>query len=388
MHNKKVIAVYLSGLIQGIALVAFPAISSIFTSKSGFNFSSLQYGSLFIPQAIIAVISSLLSTKLIQKTSIKDVFLMGLFANLLSMALLGLSYVVMKHNVASYVLVSFATALLGLGFGFTVPCLNTFAGMFFPKKTEMATLILNALLGLGTAIAPLFVILFVNLGFWWGLPLLLFICLILLFTANKKLLLETNSEHIHTPSIHLPKQFWMFALFALIYGALETLNGNWITLHMIKTLKEPLFIASLSLSVFWGMVTVGRIFFALIEKILPEKKVFQILPFVMALGLLFISLLSPKSGSLGVIASAVIGFGCSALLPLIICYSNEAGTSTRTTLSGIIIAFYLIGYGIGAFGVGALQSVMSLVSIFRLGIAVAIILGFLSYLIIQKKKVR
>ena len=33
-------------------------------------------------------------------------------------------------------------------------------------------LVLNALLGLGTALAPVFVAIFVGLGFWWGLPVL------------------------------------------------------------------------------------------------------------------------------------------------------------------------------------------------------------------------
>ena len=33
-------------------------------------------------------------------------------------------------------------------------------------------LILNALLRLGTALAPVFVAIFVGLGFWWGLPVL------------------------------------------------------------------------------------------------------------------------------------------------------------------------------------------------------------------------
>ena len=39
------------------------------------------------------------------------------------------------------------------------------------------SLYLNALLGLGTALAPLFVAIFLGLGFWWGLPLLVAILL-------------------------------------------------------------------------------------------------------------------------------------------------------------------------------------------------------------------
>ena len=63
-----------------------------------------------------------------------------------------------------------ATALLGLGFGLTVPALNTFAAAFFPAHVDRAILVLNALLGLGTALAPALVAVFTAIGAWWGLP--------------------------------------------------------------------------------------------------------------------------------------------------------------------------------------------------------------------------
>ena len=50
--------------------------------------------------------------------------------------------------------------------------LNTFVAAFQPEHADRAVLVLNALLGLGTALAPVFVAVFVGLGFWWGLPVL------------------------------------------------------------------------------------------------------------------------------------------------------------------------------------------------------------------------
>ena len=72
----------------------------------------------------------------------------------------------------AYGILLVATACMGAGFGFTVPALNTFAAAFFPQTVDKALLGLNALLGLGTALAPVFVALFVGLGIWWGLPVL------------------------------------------------------------------------------------------------------------------------------------------------------------------------------------------------------------------------
>src|SRR5215211_7139981 len=42
----------------------------------------------------------------------------------------------------------------GLGFGATIMALNTYAETLFPESADRAVLVLNALLGLGTALAP------------------------------------------------------------------------------------------------------------------------------------------------------------------------------------------------------------------------------------------
>src|ERR1700745_1876955 len=53
--------VYAAGLIQGIALVTFPAASTIFTSPSQYGLSNTQYGTMFLPQVVTAITGSLLA---------------------------------------------------------------------------------------------------------------------------------------------------------------------------------------------------------------------------------------------------------------------------------------------------------------------------------------
>ena len=43
---------------------------------------------------------------------------------------------------------------------------------FHPDKIDASVLTLNVLLGVGTALAPVLVAIFVGLGFWWGLAVL------------------------------------------------------------------------------------------------------------------------------------------------------------------------------------------------------------------------
>ena len=160
--------VYAAGVVQGIALVTFPAASTILTDPSEYDLSSTQYGTLFLPQVITAIAAALLGGASASRFGTKAVYLVGLGAGLLSMALLIFSASSPRTKTAAFVLLLLATASLGAGFGLTVPALNTLAAAFHPARLDRAILALNALLGLGTVLAPLFVALFDGLGFWWG----------------------------------------------------------------------------------------------------------------------------------------------------------------------------------------------------------------------------
>src|ERR1700683_2485506 len=238
--RQEIAAVYTGAVIQGIVLVTFPAVSAIFTSAAHYGLSTTEYGGVFVPQAITAILSSLLGAGLTRHIGGKRVFLIGLAADLLSIALLfGSQFATGIHPLA-YGLLLAATGFLGIGFGFVVPALNTFTAAFFPKKVDQAILTLNALLGVGTALAPIFATIFVGLGFWWGLPILMggFTLGLLLFRL--RLPLEDGSGDTGNGSpastraipIRMPARFWLYAAFALIYGICETMSGNWATVYM------------------------------------------------------------------------------------------------------------------------------------------------------------
>ena len=104
-------------------------------------------------------------------------------------------------------------------------------------------------------------------------------------------------------------------------------------------------------------MTAGRIFFAAIEKWFPERHTCEVLPFVVAGAFIAIALL-PKNNNpyLGILAFTVAGLGCSALLPLTVSFAEEELRTIASSVAGGLIAFYQIGYGIAAFGVGPLES--------------------------------
>jgi MFS family permease len=385
-ERAEVAAVYGAGVVQGVALVTFPAASAVLTSPQYYNLTSTQYGAMFLPQALTAILSALLGAGMARSLGAKRIFALGLVANLASMLLLVLSQFAIGHGSLAYLTLLLATTSLGLGFGLTVPALNTLAASFFPERVDSAVLILNALLGLGTALAPVFVALFTRLGFWWGLPLCVAIMLtgLLLFSLRLPIRASTVTPTEAHGAPALPRRFWMFAAFAVLYGIVETLNGNWATLYMTKTVGASPTAGSVALTTFWGMVTVGRLFFAFIEEWIPERRTYVILPFVIALAFEVLSRLQTGSVAQGILAFGLAGLGCSALLPLTISFGQNELTAIAASVSGYIIAFYQMGYGLAAFGVGPLQESagLSLSALYGWAAFVALALGALALVVV------
>jgi fucose permease len=390
--RREVGAVYGAALAQGVALVTFPAASSILTSPDYYGLTSTAYGGLFLPQAIAAIGASLAGARLASSMGPKRLLVLGLTGDLAAMALLFASQFAIGLGALPYLMLLVATTSLGFGFGMAVPALNTFAAGFFPDTADRAVLYLNALLGLGTALAPVLVAVFVGLGFWSGLPLIVAIALAGLLIVCRGLPLEAP-EAVEAPGaapsagMGIPPQFWVFAAFAVCYGIVETMNGNWATVYMTQSLGASAAVASLALTAFWGMVTVGRILFAAIERWLPERTSYRILPFVAAVALAAIAVLSGSTAAVGIAAFGLAGLGCSALLPLTISFGQQGLTAIAASAAGLIIAFYQVGYGIAAFGVGPLQDAagISLATLYGATAVVAVVLGLVAIVVVGRQ---
>jgi fucose permease len=374
-----------AGLVQGIALVTFPAASTVFTDPDEYGLSSSQYGAMFLPQVVTAIAGALLGSGLAGRFGSKRVYLAGLTASLVSMALLVTSALFTEQQAVAYSLLLVATAFLGAGFGLTVPTLNTLTAVFHPAAVDRSVLVLNALLGLGTALAPLFVAMFVGLGFWWGLPVLSIVLLAALLVTSTRLPLRTGARAAAAQTqttMAIPSRFWLYAAFAVLYGICETMNGNWSQLDMTTELGASTTVASLALTTFWAMVTVGRVLFAAIQRWFPTHRTYHLLPIVLAGAFVLIASLSGDSPAAGVAAFGLAGLACSALLPLTISFAQADLVAMTAATSGFVIAAYQLGYGLAAFGAGPLQDAgVSLPAIYAIAAAAAGLMAVLSFLI-------
>ena len=381
--------VYVAAVVQGLALVTFPAASSIFTSPDGFGFDSTRYGALFLPQVLLAILASAFAPRLARRWSLRRVLLAGLAGDVVSMTLLALSRLLLGMPDMAFGVLLLATGALGLGFGATVMALNTYAEAFFPKRADRAVLALNALLGLGTALAPVLVAIVVALGAWWLLPVVVACIAVLLFGVAyaQPLRLHVGNADSDRPTslnwIDLPRRFWLYAAAVFAYGIVETLNGNWAMLYLSSERGVSAQGASFALAAFWVMVTVGRVLIALISQLVPARWIYVALP---ALSLIVFQLASQvQSEAGGIMVFGLAGLACSGFLPLSISFAGGEFPRLSAVMAGGLIAFYQLGYGVAAFGIGPLQGLfgLSFSTIFAAGSVVAAPIIIIAWLVIR-----
>ena len=81
------------------------------------------------------------------------------------------------------------------------------------------------------------------------------------------------------------------------------------------------------------------------------------------------------------------GLGCSALLPLTMSFAEEELTTIAASVAGGLIAFYQIGYGIAAFGVGPLESAagLGMNTIYGGTAIIALVMSALSFVVVRRQ---
>jgi MFS family permease len=337
---------------------------------------------------VTAISAALLGSGVSGRIGTKRVYVAGLAASLVSMGLLLLSKAFTGNQSVAYGLLLLATACLGAGFGLAVPALNTFAAAFNPAARDRAILVLNALLGVGTVLAPVLVAIFVGIGAWWGLPLVSIGLLTALLVVSLGLPLRvlTARPTAGAAPTGIPPRFWVYGGFALLYGICETVNGNWSQLDMTSELGATATQASLALTAFWAMVTVGRVGFAGLQRQVQPRVTYHALPFLLVGAFVLISVLPRDKPALGVLAFGLAGLGCSTLLPLTISFGQEELVAFSGAVAGGVIAFYQLGYGIAAFGIGPLvDHGVGLPTVFAAAAVVAAALGAMSFVVARRR---
>ncbi|MCB0163817.1 MAG: MFS transporter [Anaerolineae bacterium] len=388
-RQKIVAAVYLSGFLQGIALIMFPAAGPLLTSPDYHGLTAGQFGLLFTPQIIAAIIASALAARCVRWFGgMKQVLLAGLLADVLAMSLLALSNLFIGVGSLSFILLLLATGAVGAGFGFAVSALNAFAFDLFQDKADAAVTGLHVLTGLGQVGASLILGAFVGLGFWWGAPVVVGVVLVLMILFQLGLNLKLSAES--RPMIgsmggdRLPGRIWLYALVVFLYGICEGTFGNWSPIYLEQDAGLTMGQAALALSVFWAAVTTGRGLFALISLRFKSQPFYQIAPLLV--GAAFVALPLVSGFAPNIIILIVAGLGLSFFFPLSVSLASAEVPALASTVSGTMVAAIMLGTGFSANVVGLLSEPVGLAAIFQFSSLYAFTMaGIVFYLTLTKR---
>ncbi len=385
---KSIIAIYLSGFLQGIALVLYPAAGAIFTSQDYHGLSSTDFGILFTPQIVFAILASLSAPRLAAHFGMKKVLSWGLISNGLSMLFFaGSVFCIGISNLPFWSLLA-GTATLGTGFGFTITALNPFAYHLFPGKEASAVTGMHIFLGLGTASAPLLLSWFQEMEWWWGAGLVAAALLVLMILFQLPLRLELpKEEHAEnsTAERKIPLRIWLFAAVIFLYAFSEATFGNWGTIYLEKEAGLAAASAALGLSIFWASITVGRVIFTLLALRYDTKRLYLLAPFLVAGVFLLMPGLEDETSNL--IAMAIGGLGLSFYFPNSVSIATDEFPSYAAIVSGSMVAAIQLGTGVSANVIGFMNRSFSLSLIFQFSAIYALLTGLLGlYLHYSKRK--
>lgn len=389
-----IVILYILALLQGITFVTVPAASNFLISADGFSFSPSEYGTLFIPMIIGAVLMSILGSRAAKKWGIKNLTTLAFILNLISMILMTSTKYIQTDPSVSLPTFWVLMFFLGSGFGLSISLLSVYIVTLFPNKSSTALTCLHSLLGIGTAVSPKLFSYFHSEGNWWLDPLILsiafFTSIILFISIIPK---NISPEESDTKASQVCKKakgralYLAFACTLLFYGICETAFGNWGVIYLHQERHFSALIANDALSIFWGCVTVGRLVSAFLTLFIAPIKVFITLPCLIILAFFGVDYFA-RSENLALISFAFAGIACSSFFPLGISLATTRLKSQAEKTSGMMVGLYLLGYGITAEGMGVLSQYfhIELGSIFLSTSLVALVMLILNIYVSRKLK--
>ncbi|MEO8252843.1 MAG: MFS transporter [Flavobacterium sp.] len=386
MNSKilKITVVYLGGLLTGLSLILYPALGTIFTDSTLFGFSSNQFSSIFIPQIVLAIFSALFTPFFVSKLGMKKVLFLGSISLLLAASLLFLSHYFINNKAQALGIVYAGISFLGLGFGLVITVLNPLALQLFPKNPLASISGLHFSLGLGTAGSPLLVGMLQNPSFWWYLPLLIGILLIVWLVLILFLKLTESENTIAFARLKIPLRLWGFIVIVILYGICEGALGSYGAVF----LKEQGFsvkTASFGLALFWGSLAFGRIAFGLLSVKFNMK--WATLISALLVGFLFYFIPMSTTANFSIIAMALAGICMSSLFPTNVNWATGENEKFALMVSGFMVASLQLGTGMSTNFLGILSKNYDLDLLFRCIGAIAFCMFVLMWFMEKKKSV-
>lgn len=379
MHNKfQIICIYTGGLLVGLTLVSFPASSELLKKTHGFT--DAEYGSIFLPQLVFAILGALVAGIAVRKTSLKLIYLLTLSCFLLSQIALGVSSHVPSEF--SLYLVMLGTAAFGFGFGFGGGPLNGLVSLLFPNNASSAITALHTIAGFGLMLGPLYFNFFISNDIWSVAPFFLAVVSLLILFMALLIDLPNEEKSDNGKTIELPCKeacFWTMVIIVILYAISEGAFSNWAIIYITESKSLTDTTAATSLSAFWAGLTFGRLVISFLVFRIEPIWIVKILVILIACALL--QLPGVSSSTQAISAFAFAGIACSGVLPLIFSIANKLYQKQISWIASMLTASLMFGVGIGSYLIGNLRGSLSIEEMYQYSIVLPVlIMGFTIYL--------
>ena len=360
-----VIVVYLNGVVQGMSIVSVPALGAVL--KAQLDLSDAEYGAVFLPQLVFAVIGALGGGALSRRIGLKVLLVLALFAIVAAQSLLAASGAL--PDAVAYPALLLATASLGLGVGLQAAPINTYPAILFPGRAHAAVVAAHMLIGLGLATGPLLVAPFIAAGVWFLWPAALAGIALVLAVVTSSVALPPEPGLAAGGDGHAPRPvaaplFRVFVVLSILYAFAEGTFANWAVVFLSEGRGLDGAVAGAALSVFWGALVVGRLGGSALVGSVSPRLVWAAMPVLMAAAFLLLPLATGPVSGIAVFAFA--GLACSAYFPLLIAIAAEVFPRHVAWVSSALIAALMVGIGAVSFLIGWAREVLSFEAIYRL----------------------
>ena len=377
------IAVYGGALLIGLVLVSFPASSTFFKLNHGF--SDQDYGSIFLPQLVFAIVGALSAGYVVQIMSLKNMYLYCLGAFVVSQMSLCLSLYVSPDT--ALVLIMFATACFGFGFGFGGGPINGLVYLLFPNKTGPALSAMHMMAGVGLMSGPFLFRTMIDIGNWvWapailvGLSITLLALVVVVYLPGEPVKEQSGKKTLPYKSAY----FWLILAVGILYAFSEGTFSNWAIIYISETRTLSTTIAAAALSAFWGGITIGRLLVSFVLIKFKSISVWILLSLMLIPAFLLVA--NAATPSEAILAFGFAGLACSAFFPIMVAVAAEAYPHAVSWIASMLTAAMMIGVGLGSFGIGNLKETISLEEIYSYSTAYPILILVLILLCIKIRK--
>ena len=343
--------IYSAPFIQGAAAAVFAAYTRIFFAPYRYALTLPQYGFLFMPLIVAAIVSTLLAASLGRRCRAELGYGVGLSCSLTGMALL-IATEPAPRLAFSYPFLLAAAAFVGAGFGLSFQYMRCYALSLKPLRTRRQILLVNALLAAGLAVSPLYVLATFGTSAWWSLPLVLAVFLIAELLLSRSLRSPPDGAVPRRAEQPVPARFHAYPGLALLYGlcAVACITAPHYLTGMVPSARH-LHLLVLVEAAFWAALVQGcRVVFAIIDGMKSRQHVANISVFMVAVVLLVFSITLTRYDLMHAGLYLLAAIGCAALLPIDTRPGNEYVAVFPLAVTAGILALFPAGIGLSRFG--------------------------------------